>query len=174
MARRKHVPCLSDSFANLCRSWLDAQKEEKGHVCLRCRELGPSEPWEAGLRGAAWTRRGQICRLRVRVAEAYSWKRLSVALIAADQIHPSAERPTLSKESPPSCVGRTSVAQAAGTCRHTQNFAFLTACLEPPSRWGLTFRVVRFVTWGAFFIMPHVKAALCLVTLAPQHVSQVS
>ena len=77
-------------------------------------------------------------------AETRSWKRVSVALTAADQIHPSAIRPTLT------CIGGTSIAQATGTCKHAQNFAFLTACLEPACTWGLTFSVVPFVTWSAF------------------------
>ena len=83
------------------------------------------------------------------VAETDSWKRVSVALIAADRVHPSAERSRLSKQSPPACIGGTSVAQATGTCRHAQSFAFLTACLEPGCAWGLTFSVVPFVTWSA-------------------------
>ena len=83
------------------------------------------------------------------VAETDSWKGVSVALVAADQIHPSANHPGLGKETPPTGIGGTSTAQAAGTCRHTQNFAFLTACLEPGCTWGLTFSVVPFVTWSA-------------------------
>ena len=83
------------------------------------------------------------------VADTDSWKRVSVALIAGDQIRPSAKRPTLSKESPSACIGGMSVAQATGTCRHAQNFAFLTACLEPGRTWGLPFSVVPFATLSA-------------------------
>ena len=64
-------------------------------------------------------------------AETHSWKRVSVALTAADQIHPSAKRPTLiAKSPPPPALGGTSVAQAS---------AFLTACLERACTWGLAF-----------------------------------
>ena len=58
--------------------------------------------------------------------------------------------PTPSNPAPPTCFGRTFVAQPTGTCRHRQDLTFLTACLEPACTWGLTFRVAPFVTWSAF------------------------
>ena len=63
--------------------------------------------------------------------------------------NPSAERPTLRRKSPSTCFGGTSVAQPTGTCRHAKHLTFLTACIEPACTWGLTFRVVPFVTWSA-------------------------
>ena len=148
VGRRKHVPFLSDSFTNLCRSKLDAQTKES-----RDGALAPSRFGAFGALGG----RVERCRLDTRrpdlkvgaVAETYSWQRVSVALIGADQVHPSAERSRLSQKSPPACVGGISVAQATGTCRQAQSFAFLTACLEPGCAWGLTFSVVPFVTWSA-------------------------
>ena len=77
--RRKHVPFLSDSFASLCCSRLGAQKAERRVMCACAvaHELGPGV---------------ERCRLSradsgVEVAETYAWKRVSVAPIAANQVH---------------------------------------------------------------------------------------
>ena len=104
----------------------------------------------------------------MQVAETCSCNRVSIALISANQIHPTAKRPTLSNKSPPKYIGRTSVAQPTGKCRHAQDFTFLTACLEPACTWGLTFSIMPFVTWSAFSEC-RVPRWCCALTRLPEN-----
>ena len=79
----------------------------------------------------------------------------------------AAKHPTPSKQSPPICIGGTSVAQPIDTCRHAQ-ITFLT--VEPTCTWGLTFRVAPFVTWDYLLTVPRAKAVLRIFThVAPSN-----